>query len=104
MHQLHDDSHVPVGGDDGQIQDRLPDLLYFGGWREFSRAVHQDGLPVGEHHLVGHSGGGQDQVQVVLPFQSLLDDFQVHQPQKPAAKAETQGDTALRFHGQGGVV
>ena len=34
-----------------------------------------------QHHLIGHAGSGNNQVKAVLPLQSFLNDFQVHEAQ-----------------------
>ena len=52
---------------------------------------------------VDHSGGCDDEVQVILPLQALLDNFHVQQAQEAAAEAEAHGAGHLQCHAAAGL-
>ncbi len=47
--------------------------------------------------MVHNAGRGRDDIKIIFPFQALQNDLHVKEPQKPAAKAETQCQRGLRF-------
>ena len=100
----HDVADVVRGGDDGDLDERLPLLRDDGGVGVVVGVVHADLRAVGLGHFVNDVGQGGDEVQVELPLQALLNDLHVEHPQKAAAEAEAQGGGGLRLEGQGGVV
>ena len=104
VHQFHHRPHMTIGRDNGQVQRRLLNFLDFVGLRQPGGIVHPDNAAIGQSHLIGHAGGSNNQIQIILPLQPFLDDFQVHQPQETAAKAEPQGPAAFRLHSQRGVI
>src|ERR1035438_6575689 len=83
---------------------RESSVLDLGGVREFGGAVHFDDFP----HCVGdpvpHARRRGDEVDIELALETLLHDFQVQQPQKPAAKTETQRHRVFGFEVEGAVV
>ncbi|MBA7715194.1 hypothetical protein ES703_124235 [subsurface metagenome] len=102
--QLHDGAQVVRRGDDFRRHVRLPDLPDSSGMGHIRRAVHRDQLSVIVDHFILHVRGGRYQVKVELPFQPLLDDLHVEQPQEAAAEAETQGGGSLWHVAQRSVV
>ena len=58
--------------------------------RQLARVVHNDLLAL-QCALVLHSGRSDDKVQVILPFQALLHNLHVQQPQEAATISEAHG-------------
>ncbi len=59
---------------------------------------------VGQGQAVAHAGGGGDDIQIELPFQTLGDDLHVQQAKEAAAETEAQRGAGLQLKGEGGVV
>ena len=59
---------------------------------------------VGQMHAVDDRGGGRQQVEVELAGQPLLDDFEMQQAEKAAAKAEAQRHRGFGLVFEAGVV
>ena len=57
---------------------------------QFARVVHNDLLAL-QCALVLHSGRSYDEVQVILPFQALLHNLHVQQPQEAATISKAHG-------------
>ena len=57
-----------------------------------------------EFQLVHHRRRGGDQVQIIFAGQPFLNDFQVEQAQKTAAKAKAQRRARFHFKAEAGVV
>ena len=55
-------------------------------------------------HLVDYTGRGGHQIQIVLPFQTFLDDLQVQKAQEAAAESKAQRNRGLRLKLQSRVI
>src|SRR6185312_15497719 len=87
--QLH---HRPdVGGwdDDRQPHERLRYGFDGSRIREHRWVVDLDHAPAPQPNLVLHCRRGGDELELELSLQALLDDLEMEQAQKAAAKAET---------------
>ena len=102
--QVHDVAHIFLGGHEAGLHVWLLRQLNFRRVRIVEGVVHHDHRAVGFGDPVNHVGGGGDEIQIVLPLQSLLDDLHVQQAQKAAAEAKAQSNGALRLIGHGGIV
>ena len=63
-----------------------------------------DPFPICQQNLVNHRWGGGDQIKVEFALQPLLDDFQVKQPKKAAAKSEPERSRGLHLEGEARIV
>ncbi len=86
--QVHDIPHILLGGNDADLGVGLLRQLNLHGIREVQGGEDQHGFPGGLGHPVDHVGGGGDQVQVIFPLQSLLDDLHVQQSQEAAPETK----------------
>ena len=102
--QLHDVAHVFLGGDQADLGIRLLGQLDVRRVGVVQGGVDVHGFAVGFRHPVDDVGGGGDEVEVVFPFQTLLNDLHVQQTEEAAAEAEAQGNGAFRLVAHGGVV
>ena len=102
--QFHHRSHVILRHDNGSCHVRLRYLRDYRRIREGRGIVHQFDIPVGLVDLVHYVGGRGDQVQLVFPFQPLLDYIHVEQAQETAAEPEAQSGRGLRLKEQGRIV
>ena len=59
---------------------------------------------VGHVDAIDDGRRGRDQVEIEFALQPLLNDFQMQQPQKAAAKAEAQRRGAFRLIGEARIV
>jgi len=66
---------------------RLAELSISPGIRDFLRSMDLQSRAFPGQNLVSHVSGRLHEVHVRLLLQTLLDDFHVQQPEKPAAKA-----------------
>ncbi len=73
-----------------ELQDRFFDGLDVADRGHLRRVVDAHGFAVFRVRDVNHARSRGDQIQVVLAFEPLLDDFHVQKPEKAAAKAETE--------------
>src|SRR5437660_1407301 len=104
FHQFQNSAHVLLAGQDGGKDDWLFDLGNFALVGPFGGIVHFDVRAVGLGDFVTYAGGGRDQVQIELAFQTLLDNFHVQKTQKATAEAEPQGGGTFRLEEEGGIV
>ena len=102
--QLHDVAHVFLGGDQADLGIRLLGQLDVRRVGVVQRRVDIHGFAVGLRYPVDDVGSGGDEVEIVFPFQTLLNDLHVQQTKEAAAEAEAKGDGAFRLVAHGGVV
>ena len=104
VHQLHQSADVPAGSHYCEIEHRFLNVGILVGRGQLGRTVDLDDLTTGQSHLVGHTGGSDDQVKIVFPLQPLLNDLQVHQPQETTPEAKSQRRAVLRLNGQRRII
>ena len=102
--QLHDVAHVFLGGDQADLGVRLFGQLDVRRVGVVQGGVDIHGFAIGFCYPVDDVGGGGNQIEIVFPLQTLLNDLHVQQPQKAAAEAEAQSNGAFRLVAHGGVV
>ena len=102
--QIHQGTHVIVGGVEVDIHKRLLLLDDVGGVRVAGRVVDHLHSAVRQGQAVADAGGRGDDIQVELPLETLGDDLHVEQAQEAAAEAKAQRGTGLKLKGQGSVV
>src|SRR6202040_889127 len=102
--ELENTAEVFVRGENGGANPGLMHLL------DLYRIGHVNGImdlnpfSIGQQNLVDHRWSGGDQIEVEFALQPLLDDFQVKQPNKAAAKPEPERRAGLHLEGEARIV
>ncbi len=102
--ELHDAADRVGRGDDLQADEGLADLLDHAAVGQLAGRVDPLDGAVAQEDFVADGRGGLDNVDVVLAFETLLDDLHVQQAEEAATEAEAQGLRVLRDEGEAGVV
>ena len=102
--EVHDVAHIFRRGDDAGLDKGLLGVLDLSGVRVVQGCIDLHHGAVGLVDVVDDVGCRGDEIEVVLPFETLHDDLHVEQAQEAAAEAEAQGDGVLLGVGHGGVV
>ena len=102
--KLHDIAHKVGGCQDLCFYHRLFGTLDQCRIRIVGGVVDELHLAVGHGDTVDNGGCCGDQIQIVLPFQTLLNDLHVQQSQETAAESKAQCNGGLRFERKGGIV
>src|SRR5215475_6564339 len=104
VEQLHDTAnifgrHEHLGGQDGlaDFRDRI-------GGRESSGVFHIYYGAIVLDHFIAYVGYGGNDLNIMLAFESLLDDFHVQQPQVATAEAKTKRRRRFWLKRKGRVV
>ena len=96
-HQGHQVADVFVRAEDKSFDGRLLDLGDVSLLGQEGRVVDFLDGTVAEREPIDHAGVGGDDVHVVFAAQAFLDNLQVEQTEKTAAKAKAQGNRSLRL-------
>jgi hypothetical protein len=83
------------GRKDHRRDDRLVDPGNPAGVRQLGRAVDLMHFAVSRRHAVQTPGRGRHEIDVELPFQPLLHDLHVQEPQEAAPETEAERDRRL---------
>ena len=102
--QIHQRSHILVGGVDVGVDKRLLRLDNAGRVGVGGRVVDDLHGAVRQCQAVLDTGGGGDQFQVKLALQPLGDDLHMQQPQEAAAEAKAQRGAGFRLKSQRRIV
>ncbi len=102
--QVHDGADIVGRREDVGVGDGLLAEVDVCGVRVVAGVVDAEDFPVCHVDLIDDAGDRGNEVQVVFPFQPLLDDLQVQKAQEAAAEAEAESSGGLRFKGQRRVV
>ncbi|MNS13978.1 hypothetical protein D3C72_455830 [compost metagenome] len=97
-------AHVLLRQQDVALGDGLAHLFDVVDRRHCSRAVDVDGLAVVQLDFIHDGRCRGDEVQVVFPLQTLLDDLHVQHAEEATTEAEAQCGGAFRLEEQGGIV
>ena len=89
---------------DERLDPRLAERLNHGWVGQLARVLDQNHAAIFDVDFIDNRRGGGDEVEVVLPFQPLLDDLHVQQAEEAAPEAEAKRDGGLGFEPEGGVV
>ena len=98
--EIHQRSHIVVGGVDVCIHKRL---LRFGNARGVGvggRIINDFHRAVCQRQAILNAGRGGDEVQVEFPLQPLGDNLHVEKPQKSAAESKSQRGAGLGLKAQ----
>ena len=102
--QGHDSAYKLGGNHDLRTDDRLLHVLDLGWIRQVGRIGQLDHLTIFLMNTVYYTRSRGNQIQVVLTFQTLLNDFQMQKTQESAAEAKTEGNGGLRLKEEGGII
>ena len=102
--KIHNIAHVFLRGIDMGIGDRFLRLRYQRWVRIIGRVVDRDHLSVRLCDMVDNAWRSRNNVQIVFPFQALLDNLHMQKPQKTTAESKAQRDGGLRLKGERRVV
>jgi len=94
----HDGTHIVFGDHNLRSHHRLLHILDAGGVRQIGGIGQVETGSISQMNLINNTGGGGDQVQPILPLQSLLDDLQMEQAQKTAPEPRSQAHTGGLHH------
>src|SRR5207237_5013614 len=87
---------VLVRTKDVGFHDRLPNFLDQTWIRRVRGVIDENSLTPGSFDFVNDARAGRDDVHVVFATQSLLNNFHVQEPEKTAAKPESEGNRTFR--------
>ena len=94
---LHDSPYKIVWHDNRCLYIRLLNVLYGSRVRQVGRVIHRNHLTVSLVHMVNNAWRRSNQLQIVLPLQTLLNNIHVQKPQEAAAITKAQGNRSLRL-------
>ena len=93
-----------AGHHDFRAYHRLLHMLDQRGIRQVGRICQFHDFPVCLVYFIDYARRRGHQIQIIFPFQPLLNDFQMQQPQKSAAESKSQSHRGLRLILQGRVI
>ena len=96
QNQLQDVADVFVRAKHICFHDRLANFFDLARVWQMCRIIDQERFTARPHHFINHARTRGDDVHVVFAAQPLLNDFHVQQPEKSAAKTETERDGTFR--------
>ena len=102
--QVHHVPDVGIGQHQMRLDQRFFDAVDTGGVGQINRVVHFHHGAVFQIDVVNHAGIGGDNVHIVFPAQTLLNDFHVEQTEEAAAETETQRSGTFRLIDKSRVV
>src|SRR5207248_839628 len=102
--ELHHRTDVGRRRDDRELDVRLGDRLDGGRVWELRRVVDFEHRTSPQPHPILDCRRGRNEVELELALQALLDDLEMQQPEKAAAKAEAEGGRVLGLVRERGVI
>ena len=102
--QSHNGPHKLRGHHDLRADDRLLHVLDLSRVRQVRRVGQLDHLAVFLVNTVHNAWCSGNQIQVVLAFQTFLNDFQMQKSKEATSETKAQGNGSLRLKIQGRIV